>query len=36
MYKFCFEGKLGAFKKVFGEEFVGGVCHVDELGYLFG
>ncbi|XP_069669062.1 juvenile hormone esterase-like [Periplaneta americana] len=34
-YQFTFEGKLGFLKKVMGADRFTGVCHADELGYLF-
>ncbi|KAJ4438845.1 hypothetical protein ANN_14798, partial [Periplaneta americana] len=34
-YQFTFEGELGFLKKVMGADRFTGVCHADELGYLF-
>nr|CAD7392580.1 unnamed protein product [Timema cristinae] len=34
-YQFAFDGQLGIFKRMFGVDSVKGVCHGDDLGYLF-
>nr|CAD7417647.1 unnamed protein product [Timema poppensis] len=34
-YQFAFDGQLGIFKRMLGVDFIKGVCHGDDLGYLF-
>ncbi|PNF42132.1 Esterase FE4 [Cryptotermes secundus] len=34
-YKFSFDGHLGLFKRLLGLQDFKGVCHADEIGYLF-